>query len=131
MVHMPSGKILISSPTSKSRSSIYRNYLIKCRIFILNLNVPKTKWDGAEEPTINHFYKTDNRNEVISRQRTNEKPDRLRKNNKHEENNIYQVWLKLQKLRRYISFFKLPFFSCISDIHLLQPANSFISISLS
>ena len=36
--------------------SIYRNALIKSQILILNLNVSKTEWDGAEEPTINNFY---------------------------------------------------------------------------
>ena len=27
----------------------YRNALIKCQIYILNFNMPKTKWDGAED----------------------------------------------------------------------------------
>ena len=38
--------------------SIYRNALIKTQIFVLNLNMPKTKWEieGAEDPTINHFF---------------------------------------------------------------------------
>ena len=31
--------------------------LIKYLIFVLNLNMPKTKWEGAEDPTINHFFK--------------------------------------------------------------------------
>ena len=34
--------------------------LIKRQISILNLNMQKSKWDGAEEPTINHFYKIGN-----------------------------------------------------------------------
>ena len=40
---------------------MYRNALIKCQIFVLNLNMPKTKWDGAEKPTIDNFFKTDSR----------------------------------------------------------------------
>ena len=36
--------------------SIYRNGWIKCRIFVLNLNVSKTKWDDAEKPIINHCW---------------------------------------------------------------------------
>ena len=35
--------------------------LIKCQIFFLNLNMPKTKWDGAEEPTLNNFLKIGSR----------------------------------------------------------------------
>ena len=38
-----------------------RDALIKCQIFVLNLNMSKTKWDGAEEPTINNFFKIDSR----------------------------------------------------------------------
>ena len=34
-------------------------------MFILNLNMPKTKWDGDEEPTINNFYTIDNRKLLI------------------------------------------------------------------
>ena len=37
-------------------SSIFRKAWIKCQILIRNLNMPKTKWDGAKEPTINNFY---------------------------------------------------------------------------
>ena len=33
----------------------------KFQIFVLNLNMLKTKWDGDEEPTINNFYKIDRR----------------------------------------------------------------------
>ena len=29
-------------------------------MLIRNLNMPKTKWDGAEDPTINNFYTIDN-----------------------------------------------------------------------
>ena len=54
-------KTLMSSPTSKSYNSTYRNASIKCQIFVLNLNMPKTKWDDAEEPTINNFFKIDSR----------------------------------------------------------------------
>ena len=35
--------------------------LIKCQILIPNLNMPKTKWGGAEEPIINHFFTIDRR----------------------------------------------------------------------
>ena len=38
--------------------SIYRNASIS---FILNLKMPKIKWGGAEDPTINNLYKIDNR----------------------------------------------------------------------
>ena len=41
---------------------IYRNAWIKYQILILYLNMPKTKWEGVEEPTINTFYKTDKHN---------------------------------------------------------------------
>ena len=41
----------------KNYAIIYRNALIKCVIFVLNLNMPKTKWDVAEESTINNFFK--------------------------------------------------------------------------
>ena len=34
--------------------------LIKCQIFVLNLNMPK-KWEGAEYPTINDFFKIESR----------------------------------------------------------------------
>ena len=34
---------------------------MKCQIFVLNLTMPKTKWDGAEEPTIRNFYEIDSR----------------------------------------------------------------------
>ena len=30
---------------------------MKCHLSALTLNIPKLKWDGADEPTINHFYK--------------------------------------------------------------------------
>ena len=30
-------------------------------MLIRNLNKPKTKWDGAEEPTINNLYTIDDR----------------------------------------------------------------------
>ena len=30
-------------------------------MFNLNLNKPKTNWDGAEEPTINNLYEIDHR----------------------------------------------------------------------
>ena len=33
----------------------------KCQISIWNLKMPKIKWDGAEEATINNFYKIDYR----------------------------------------------------------------------
>ena len=33
------------------------NVLIKYQIFVLNFNIPKTKWEGAEDPTINNFLK--------------------------------------------------------------------------
>ena len=33
----------------------------KCQSFILILKMPKTKWGGAKEPTINNFYKINNR----------------------------------------------------------------------
>ena len=56
--HKPSSVAL----HQKSCNSIHRNALIKCHIFVLNLNMPKTKWDGAEEPTINNFFN------IISRQ---------------------------------------------------------------
>ena len=39
----------------------YRNAWIKYQILNLNLNMPKTKLDGDEEPTIYLFYKIDNR----------------------------------------------------------------------
>ena len=49
----------LSSCTSKSyKYSIYRNALIKCQIFVRNLNMSKTKWDGDEEPTINNVLLT-------------------------------------------------------------------------
>ena len=35
---------------------------MKCQIFVLNLNMPKTMWDGAEEPTINNSFKIKCRN---------------------------------------------------------------------
>ena len=43
--------------TSKSCNSFYRNALIKCHIFILNLelNMPTPKWDGAEDPRFKQF----------------------------------------------------------------------------
>ena len=44
-----------NKPTSKSCNIIYRNALIKYQIFVQNLNMTKTKWDVAEEPTINNF----------------------------------------------------------------------------
>ena len=34
---------------------------MKCQIFALNLNIPRTKWEGTEDPTINNFYKIENR----------------------------------------------------------------------
>ena len=33
----------------------YLNALMKCQIFILNPNMPKTNLDGAEESTIKNF----------------------------------------------------------------------------
>ena len=30
-------------------------------MLIQNLNMPKPKWEGAEEPTINNFYTIDNK----------------------------------------------------------------------
>ena len=32
--------------------SIYQNAVIKCQLNVLNFNMPKTKWGGAEDPTI-------------------------------------------------------------------------------
>ena len=37
----------------------YRNAFIKCQIFFLNLNMPKTKWEGAEDAKINNFLSTE------------------------------------------------------------------------
>ena len=37
------------------------NNLIKCQISTLNLNVPRFKWGGVEEPTINNSFKTADR----------------------------------------------------------------------
>ena len=31
------------------------------RIFVLNLNMPKTKWEGAEDPTINNLFKIESK----------------------------------------------------------------------
>ena len=50
---------LDNCPDDRLRNSIYRNDLIICQIFILNLNMPNIKGDGAEETTVNNFYKTD------------------------------------------------------------------------
>ena len=41
----------------KSCKIIYRNALIKCQIFVLNLNMPKTEWEGPEDPINNYFFK--------------------------------------------------------------------------
>ena len=30
-------------------------------MLIRNLNMPKTKWEGADDPTFNNFYTIDNR----------------------------------------------------------------------
>ena len=52
------------SPVAQYQQScniIQRNALIKCQICIINLNLPKPKWGGAEDPTIKNFYKIDNR----------------------------------------------------------------------
>ena len=49
----------------KACNNIDRNALIKCQIFVLNINIPKTKWDGAEEPTINKFFKINSRKIII------------------------------------------------------------------
>ena len=38
----------------------YQNTLTNAS-FILNLQIPKIKWDVADESTINNFYKIDNR----------------------------------------------------------------------
>ena len=43
-------------------TKIISQCLIKCQIFVRNLNMPKTKRYGAEEPTMNHFSKIDSRN---------------------------------------------------------------------
>ena len=48
------------SPTLKSKN-IYRNALIKCQIFVPNLNMPKLKWEGTEDPIINNFFKIESR----------------------------------------------------------------------
>ena len=37
--------------------SIYRNALTKRQIFILKLNMSKTKWGCTVEPTITNFFK--------------------------------------------------------------------------
>ena len=36
------------------------NVSIKRQISVLNLNMPKPKWDDADETTINDFYKIGN-----------------------------------------------------------------------
>ena len=35
--------------------------LVKCQIFVLNFIMPKTKWEGAEDPTINNLFKIESR----------------------------------------------------------------------
>ena len=59
----------IVSGNKPSSVALHQNHAIiliemfnKCQSFIiiLNLKMPKIKWDGAEELTINHFYKIDN-----------------------------------------------------------------------
>ena len=63
--HIPSGKNTfqrdIQISNSKSCKSLDRNALINYQIFILNLNMPKTKWNGSEDPAINNVYNIDNR----------------------------------------------------------------------
>ena len=35
---------------------------MKCKIFVLNFNMPNTKWEGAEDPTLNNCFKIESRN---------------------------------------------------------------------
>ena len=51
----------ISSPTSESCKSMYWNVLIKRQIFVLNLSMLKTKWEGAEDPIIKKIFKIESR----------------------------------------------------------------------
>ena len=47
-------------PYIKSMQQYLSKCLNKCQSFILNLKMPKIKWDGAEYHTMNNFYKIDN-----------------------------------------------------------------------
>ena len=57
---LDNGLYTIVSGNKPSTVALYQNHaivfiemlFIKCQIFVLNLNMPKTKRDGAEEPTI-------------------------------------------------------------------------------
>ena len=40
---------------------LFNLHTIKCQIFVLNLIMPKTKWEGAEDPTINNSFKIESR----------------------------------------------------------------------
>ena len=57
---------MIVSGTKPSSVALHQNHanvftemllLIKCQIFILNRNMPKTKWEGSEDDKIKHFFK--------------------------------------------------------------------------
>ena len=50
-----SGNKLSSVFLHLNHAKYCRNDLIECQIFVLNVNTPKTKWEGAEGPTIDNF----------------------------------------------------------------------------
>ena len=60
---------MIVSDNKPSSLALHKNnaiVLIKIlkqmpNLYVLNFIKPKIKWDGAEETTINNFYKVDNR----------------------------------------------------------------------
>ena len=54
------GNIPSSVALHENHAKVFINMLnIKCQILVLNLNMPKNKWEGAEDPTINNFLKNE------------------------------------------------------------------------
>ena len=56
-----SGNKPASVALHQNHAKYCRKDLIVCQIFVLNLNIPKTKWEGAEDPTIYNFPKMKSR----------------------------------------------------------------------
>ena len=46
-------------PLHQNPAIVFNEMIKNCQIFVLNLNMPYTKWDGSEEPAINNFFKID------------------------------------------------------------------------
>ena len=102
-----------NKPSSEHYIKILQYYLSKCfnqmPNIVLILNMPKTKWVGAEDPPINNFFKIDSRNCFKSADRPKPKRVQVLKLDFTEIQMpcIRRLTLKNSKIENYFRFLKL------------------------